>query len=160
MNDVFWSVFPSSSVVSSPHSGGRCSLCLFCVHHVNQKWWIMHFLLLWISAGGSRSTCACVQLFLSSFSQTSGLISPRPLCFICRPLGVQRPDWLWHRRSKANWINTITHILIVLNVFFPLENTQTQTATSKHFEQTNPLEHRWSHTFKKLSFYITITDER
>lgn len=40
--------------------------------------------------------------------------------------------------------------------FFPLENSQTQTATSKHFEQTNPLEYRWSHTFKKLSFYIAI----
>lgn len=49
---------------------------------------------------------------------TSGLISPRPLGCICRPPVVRRPDWLWHHRSNANWINTITCILIMLKVFF------------------------------------------
>lgn len=111
----FWHVF-------SPHSGLLCSLCLICVHlhhPVSQKRWIIRRLqLLRISAGASGR--ACVQLLLCSFSshRSSGLISPGPLCFICRPHGVRRPDWLWHRRSKANWINTITRILIVLNVFF------------------------------------------
>lgn len=64
--------------------------------------------------------CAGISLFIpvKQSLRTSGLISPRPLGFICRPPVVRRPDWLWHRRSKANWINTITRILIVLKVFF------------------------------------------
>lgn len=94
----FWHVF-------SPHSGLLRSLCLICahLHHpVSQKRWIiLRFQLLRISAGASGR--ACVQLFLCSFSshRTGGLISPGPLCFICRPHGVRRPDWLWHRRSKS-----------------------------------------------------------
>lgn len=38
--------------------------------------------------------------------------------------------------------------------FFPLENTQTETGTSKHCESTNPLEYCCAHTFKRLSFFF------
>lgn len=71
------------------------------------------------------SAYCCLFLPITQSLLTSKLISTWPLVFIYRPHGVLCPDWLWHCRSTANWINTITYILTMLRVFHP-ENTQIQ----------------------------------
>lgn len=73
-------------------------------------------------------TYCCLFFLIAQSLLTSRLISTWPLVFIYRPHGVLCPDWLWHCRSTANWINTITYILTMLRVF-PHENTQIQTCS-------------------------------
>lgn len=75
---------------------------------------------------------ACSSLIAQSLL-TSRLISTWPLVFIYRPHGVLCPDWLWHCRSTANWINTITVLTFLPCWGFFLMKTHKYRHAVKHF---------------------------